>query len=351
MVAGVRRMIICWAMGVTQHLNAMDTINEMTNLALLGGHIGRDGAGLSPIRGHSNVQGDRTMGIFDRPEPDLLDALEAEFGVAMPRPAGLDTVDDGASGAQFVTVEDSMGMVHASSGVLEPPSSSPELAWLVPSRCRSEATNICELATAISGRDHRVSWGAMRINNDIVRDHIARVIPGFNDFNTRVRKPGGFALPHPPRDERRFPTGDGKAHFSVTSVASNTLPGGQLMLQTPRSHDQYNTTIYGHDDRYRGIKGDRHVIMVNPTDIAQLGFADGDTVDIVSVLPGPSRRARSYRIVAYPTPPGSATAYYSEANVLLRLDHHGTDADPCSKRDSDPPRTAGVLTPVSDDGQ
>ncbi len=235
---------------------------------------------------------------------------------------GRTDLDDGASGAQFVTVEDSMGMVHASSGVLEPPSSS-RVGVVGAEPLRSEATIICDVAQAIFGSDHRVSWAAMRTDNDIVRNHIANVIPGFNDFNKRVRELGGFALPHPPRDARRFPTSDGKAHFSVTSVASNSLPGGQLMLQTLRLHDQYNTTVYGHDDRYRGIKGDRHVIMVNPTDMAQLGFADAD---IVSVLPGPSRRARSYRIVAYPTPPGTAAAYYPEANVLLSLDHHGPGA-------------------------
>ncbi len=169
---------------------------------LLGGHIGRDGAGLSPIRGHSNVQGDRTMGIFDRHEPDLLDALEAEFGVAMPRPLG-STPSMTARAAR----SSSRSRIRWAWFMRPVVSSSHrrrrELAWLVPSRCRSEATNICELATAIFGRDHRVSWGAMRTNNDIVRDHIARVIPGFNDFNTRVRKPAGFALPHPSRDERR----------------------------------------------------------------------------------------------------------------------------------------------------
>ncbi len=386
MVIGAKRMIICWAMGITQHLGAIDTIDAMTNLALLGGHIGRPGAGLSPIRGHSNVQGDRTMGIFERPEVELLDALEAEFKVPMPREPGLDAVDavralalgkarvlvglggnfvratpdtnlteralaaaqltvqistklnrshvvcgDTAiilpamgrtdversrHGRQFVTVEDSMGIVHSSTGVLAPPSAG----------VRSETAIVCDLALALLGADHPVPWGRLRGNNDLVRDHIAAVIPGFTDFNRRVRVPGGFALPHPPRDSRTFPTSDGRAHFTVTDVPPPSTVDGGLMLQTLRSHDQYNTTIYGHDDRYRGISGDRHVIMVNPDDIVRLGFSDGDRVDIVSLLAGPDRRASGYRLVAYPTPRGCAAAYYPETNVLIALDHHGPDA-------------------------
>jgi molybdopterin-dependent oxidoreductase alpha subunit len=386
MVAGSKRLIICWAMGITQHLNAMDTINEMTNLALLGGHIGRPGAGLSPIRGHSNVQGDRTMGIFERPEPELLDAMEKEFGVPMPREHGHDTidavrafatqharilvslggnfvratpdtevaeramsssqltvqistklnrshlvggatsiilptlgrtdVDTGSRGPQFVTVEDSMSLVHASKGVLTPPS--PQL--------RSEVSIICDLAIALLGSADSIPWSIFRDNYDLIRDRIGRVIPGFEDFNSRVREPGGFGLPHPPRDERRFPTPDGKAHFTVTTVAAPVRRTGQLMLQTLRSHDQYNTTIYGHNDRYRGISGDRHIVMVNPADILELGFHDGDLVDIVSVFPDRERRVSGYRLVKYRTPVGSAAAYYPEANVLIPLDHHGADA-------------------------
>jgi molybdopterin-dependent oxidoreductase alpha subunit len=386
MLAGARRLIICWAMGITQHLGAVDTIDEMTNLVLLGGHIGRSGAGLCPVRGHSNVQGDRTMGIFERPETSLLDALEAEFAIAMPRESGLDTLDAvralatgrarimvglggnfiratpdtdvteralaGAHltvqistklnrshlvggdtaiilptlartdrdvtvhGTQFVTVEDSMGIVHSSTGNLSPPS--PAL--------RSETTIICDLALALLGLDHPVDWRLLRGDNDLVREHIAAVIPGFGDFNRRVREPGGFLLPHPPRDSRTFPTNDGKAHFTTTTVHVGERGGDELMLQTLRSHDQYNTTIYGHHDRYRGISGDRHIIMINPDDITRLGHTDGDRVDIVSLLTGPERRARGYRIVAYPTPPGCAAAYYPETNVLIALDHHGPDA-------------------------
>ncbi len=386
LVVGAKRLIICWSMGITQHLGAIDTIDEMTNLVLLGGHIGRPGAGLSPIRGHSNVQGDRTMGIFEHPHKELIDALEAEFGVALPREPGLDTLDAvralstgrarimiglggnfvratpdtdlteqalmsadltvqistklnrshlmcggtaiilptfgrtdidlGDDGPQFVTVEDSMGLIHTSTGSLAPPS--PEV--------RSEVSIVCDLARELLGDDHEVAWARLRGNNDLVRDHIAAVIPGFDDFNRRVRVPGGFALPHPPRDSREFPTDNGKAHFNVTTVRSTALEGQELMLQTLRSHDQFNTTIYGHHDRYRGISGDRHIIMISPDDIARLGYEDGDRVDIISVLPGPERRAPDYRIVAYPTPIGCAAAYYPETNVLIALDHHGPDA-------------------------
>ncbi len=385
-IAGARRLIICWAMGITQHLDAVDTINEMTNLALLGGHIGRPGAGLCPVRGHSNVQGDRTMGISERPKPELLDALEAEFSTPMPRLDGFDTIDAvrafstgtarvfvglggnfvratpdtdltetaltqatltvqistklnrshvmcgataiilptlsrldadiGANGPQFVSVEDSMGLVHRSSGVLTPPSSS----------LRSEATIVCDLAGQLLGPAHKVPWASFRDDNDAIRDCIARVIPGFERFNERVRVRGGFSLPHPPRDERRFPTDDGTAKFTITNVGSTARPADQLTLQTLRSHDQYNTTVYGHDDRYRGISGDRHIIMVNPTDITRLGFLDGDIVDIVSTFADRDRIARGYRIVAYPTPLGCAAAYYPETNVLIALDHHGAGA-------------------------
>ena len=229
---------------------------------------------------------------------------------------GRTDVDTGPNGHQFVTVEDSMGLIHRSTGPLDPPSGD----------LRSEVTIVCDIAAKLLGPTHPVPWAAMRSDNDRVRSHIARVVPGFENFNERVRAPGGFELPHPPRDERRFPTPDGRAHFTRTTVAPSPTSAGQLLLQTLRSHDQYNTTIYGHDDRYRGIAGDRRIIMVNPSDITDLGFIDGDRVDVISLLPGPQRRVFDYRIVAYPTPVGCAAAYYPEANVLLSLDHHGPDA-------------------------
>lgn len=391
-IDGAGRLIICWAMGITQHVNAVETIREIVNLSLLGGHIGRPGAGLCPVRGHSNVQGDRTMGIWDRPKPEFLDALEQEFGLPMPRSDGFDTVgairafadgaatvmigmggnflravpdtevaekalrgadltvqvstklnrshviggdtaiilpplgrteiDTGPNGDQFVTVEDSMSLIHASRGVLEPASS----------QLRSEVSIVCDLAATLFGNDHQIPWASFRDDNDVVRDRIERVIGGFEQFNRRVRQPGGFGLPHLPRDERRFATPDGRARFAVTEVIPRARERGTLTLQTLRSHDQYNTTIYGHDDRYRGISGDRHVIMVNPGDIAELGFAEGDLVDIISTFGDRERRAEGYRLVPYPTPRGSAAAYYPETNVLVALDHHDTrSGTPASK--------------------
>jgi molybdopterin-dependent oxidoreductase alpha subunit len=330
------------------------------------------------------VQGDRTMGIFERPEVSLLEALEREFGVPMPRAPGFDTIDAvsaisrrdarimiGLGGnfvratpdtdlteralvgaeltvqistklnrshvmcgetaiilptlgrtdadvnelgeQQFVTVEDSMGIVHSSRGNLPPPSPA----------VRSEVAIVSGLARELLGGDHPVPWAELGASNDHVRDRIANVVPGFHDFNRRVRAPGGFVLPHPPRDSRTFPTADGKAQFTTTIVKPQVSVEGQLMLQTLRSHDQYNTTIYGHHDRYRGLSGDRHVVMVNPVDIERLGLVDGQTVDLVSLLPGTDRRAEGYRVVAYPTPLGCAAAYYPETNVLIALDHHG----------------------------
>ncbi|TDC71900.1 FdhF/YdeP family oxidoreductase [Actinomadura sp. GC306] len=379
-VLRAERIIVCWAMGLTQHRNSVPTIREIVNFLLLRGDIGRPGAGVCPVRGHSNVQGDRTMGIWERPKPGFLDALAAEFGFEPPREHGLDTVnairamrdgrakvflgmggnfvratpdsavteaalrncrltaqvstklnrshaetgelalilpalgrterDEQESGPQFVTVEDSMGMVHASRGRLAP--ASPHLL--------SEVSIVCRLArAALPGSG--IGWAAMERDYDVIRDHISRVVPGFAGFNDRVRAPGGFTLPHAPRDERRFPTATGKANLTVNELEVLRVPEGRLLLQTVRSHDQYNTTVYGLDDRYRGIKAGRRVVFVNPADLAALGLADGATVDLVSEWEdGVERRAPSFRTVAYPTAAGCAAAYFPETNVLVPLD-------------------------------
>ncbi len=393
MIKGAGRVIICWAMGITQHLGATDTIDEIVNLALLGGHIGRPGAGLCPVRGHSNVQGDRTVGVWEHAVPEFIDALDAEFGLAFPRDDGHNTVDavrafrdgrarvfvslggnflratpdtavtedafrhalltvnlstklnrsqlvtEGASLVlpvrgrterdeqhgveQFISVEDSMSMVHRSTGSLQPPSV----------HCDSEVAIICNLARQVLGDDHAVEWRRLGSDYDLIRDHIANTVDGFADYNRRVRRPEGFELPNPPRDSRTFTTATGSANFSVTTFAPPDTGPAELLLQTMRSHDQYNTTIYGHDDRYRGIEGDRHVIMLNSADIERLGFSDGDTVDIVTTIDASTeRRACGFRIVDYPTPAGSAAAYYPETNVLIPLDHHdATSGTPASK--------------------
>jgi anaerobic selenocysteine-containing dehydrogenase len=222
-----------------------------------------------------------------------------------------------------VTVEDSMGMVHASRGRLEPAGT----------QLLSEPAIVCRLARRVLGADSLVPWEEFEKDYATIRDRIARVIPGFEDFNARVAQPGGFTLPHAPRDERRFPTATGKANFTAAPVEFPELPAGRLLLQTLRSHDQYNTTIYGLDDRYRGIRNGRRVVLVNPEDAGTLGLADGSYVDLVSEWrDGVERRAPGFRVVLYPTARGCAAAYYPETNVLVPLDATAdTSNTPASK--------------------
>jgi molybdopterin-dependent oxidoreductase alpha subunit len=393
MVLDSRRTIVCWAMGLTQHKHSVATIREVVNFLLLRGNIGRPGAGVCPVRGHSNVQGDRTMGIFERPAPAFLDALEKEFGFAPPRHHGLDVVrsiealrdgkakvffamggnfvaaspdtdvteaamrrarltvhvstklnrshavtgrralilptlgrtdkDVQAGGRQVVTVEDSMGMVHASRGNLAP--ASPHLL--------SEPAIVARMARAVLGPSSTTPWEDFEQDYSTIRDRIARVVPGFEDFNAKIARPGGFTLPHGPRDERRFPTATGKANFTAAPVEYPEIPEGRLLLQTLRSHDQYNTTIYGLDDRYRGIKGGRRVVLVHPEDARELGLADGSYADLVGEWKdGVERRAPGFRVVHYPTARGCAAAYYPETNVLVPLDSTAdTSNTPASK--------------------
>jgi molybdopterin-dependent oxidoreductase alpha subunit len=370
--------IVCWAMGLTQHRNAVATIREIVNFLLLRGNIGRPGAGAAPIRGHSNVQGDRTMGVWEQmPEP-FMEALRGEFGFDPPRAHGWDTVDsiramrDGkvdvffalggnfvaatpdshvtasamancaltvhvatklnrshlhhgrealilpclgrterdvrSTGEQSVTVEDSMGMVHASRGRLAPGSS----------QLRSEVAIIAGLGRALFGED--IGWSAMGEDYSLIRNHISRVIPGFENFEERIGAPGGFSLPNGPRDSRGFATAAGRARFTVNSPTTAQAPDGHLLLQTVRSHDQFNTTVYGLDDRYRGIKGGRRVVFVCTDDLRDRGLRDGDLVNLVSVWADGERRADGYRVVEYPTPRGCAATYFPEANVLVPLD-------------------------------
>lgn len=376
------RVIVCWAMGLTQQSHGVATIEEATNLLLMRGMIGTPGAGVCPVRGHSNVQGDRTMGIWEKMPETFLAALDREFGITSPRAHGLDTVNairamrDGKArvffgmGGNFVaatpdtevteaalracdltvqvstklnrshvvhgttalilptlgrtdldiqdgvrqqvSVEDSMSMVHLSTGRLHP----------VSEQLRSEVAIVCELAQHLFGPDHPVPWAEFRRDYDRIRDAIARVVPGCADYNRKVRRRNGFVLPHPPRDAREFRTASGRANFAVNDLTWLPVPPGRLILQTLRSHDQYNTTIYGLADRYRGIHGGRKVVLVNADDIAELGFTDGELVDLVSEWSdGVQRRVEGFRIVAYSTPRGNAAAYYPETNPLIPLDH------------------------------
>ncbi|TFC69306.1 FdhF/YdeP family oxidoreductase [Cryobacterium sp. TMT2-4] len=375
------RVIITWAMGITQHKKAVPTIREIINLLLLRGNIGKPGAGASPIRGHSNVQGDRTMGIWEKMPPAFLDALEREFGFDPPRVDGLDSVDsiramrDGlvtvwialggnlvgaisdtvvaeaaiqktvlsvqistklnrshavvgdqalilptlgrteidlqATGPQFVSVEDTVSAVHSSTGLLPP----------VSDQLLSEVAIVSRLARAALDGTASIDWAGFESDYDIIRDHISHVIPGFADFNQRIHQQEGFSLPHAPRDLRTFPTPSGKALLTVNELEPLERPPGRLLLQTLRSHDQFNTTIYSPNDRYRGIKNGRQVIFVNPEDVAELGLISGMLVDVHSEFSdNVDRVLRRFRLVAYPSARGCAAAYFPEANVLVPLD-------------------------------
>ncbi len=386
--------VFCWAMGLTQHRNGVACVREVVNLALAQGNIGKPGAGLLPVRGHSNVQGDRTMGIWERAPAAFLDALQREFGFDPPRENGFDTVDsiralrDGrvqvfvglggnflqatpdtevtaaalrkaqltvqistklnrshlvcgrtalilptlgrterdvqAGGPQAVTVEDSVCSVHASQGPLAP--AGPHL--------RSEVAILTGIAEATLGDRYGIDWAAMRDDYRRIREHISRVVPGCENYEANVRRPGGYLMPHPPRDSRTFTTPSGRAEFAVSPIELLAVPPGHLVLQTFRSHDQFNTTIYGLSDRYRGIEGGRRVVFANRHDITALGLRNGDLVDLVTYWPGDDRdrRAEAFRVVEYDTPLGTAAAYYPETNPLIPLDHTATGSNqPASK--------------------
>lgn len=383
-----RSVIVCWAMGLTQHPNGVANIQQIVNLLLLGGHFGRPGSGVCPVRGHSNVQGDRTVGIDHRP-PAWIDRLEQRFGFQAPRGHGLDTVDtiramlDGRvsvlfalggnflsatpdtdkvaeglancaltvqvstklnrshlvtgrealilpclgrsegdwqeSGWQFVTTENSMCQISRSQGRLEPASA----------QLKSEVAIICELAQAVLGPDSGIDWRGRAADYSRIRDDIAAVVPGFDHYQQRAAN-GGFILWHPVRDEGIFPTDDGRAHFTVHELPAALA--GDYRLMTIRSHDQYNTTIYGLDDRYRGIRDGRRVLMMNAEDMRAAGLAEGQWVDVVSRFPDRPRRAPAFRVTAYDIPRGCVAAYYPETNVLVALDHFDSRSQtPASK--------------------
>ena len=380
--------IFCWALGLTQQPHSVPTLKEIINLLLLQGNFGKPGAGACPVRGHSNVQGDRTMGIWEKPSEELLRALDAEFKIDSPREHGYDSTDaldafekdevdvfvsmggnfalansetealeagmqrakltvhistkpnrshvvhgqtslilptlgrtdrddKHPGGPQFLSVEDSMSVIHSTQGRLKP----------VSEHLLSEPVIVARMATAILGEDHVVDWKAMADDYDVIRDHISRVLPGFEDFNKRVRGRNGFVLPNPPRDTRSFATDIGKGRFTVSPFEALHAPAGHLILQTMRSHDQYNTTFYGVDDRYRGIKDGRRVILINPEDLVELGLEDKAIVDVISTFQGTERRANKFRLVSYPTAKGCAAAYFPEANALVHRDLVARDSN------------------------
>jgi molybdopterin-dependent oxidoreductase alpha subunit len=370
------RMICCWAMGITQHGNGVANVQSIVDFALLRAQIGRRGAGLCPVRGHSNVQGDRTVGIWEKMSPAFLKALGQEFGFSPPERHGLDSVktvaamhagrvkvfvglggnflsamadthytaealarcrltvqistklnrshlitgetalilpclgrterDPQKTGEQFVTVEDTTGVVHLSRGVLPP--GSPHL--------RSEPAIVAGMAMATLGARTGVDWQGLIDDYDRIREHIEHVVPGFTQYNRRVREPGGFYLPNGPR-EGIFPTPSGKARFTVHPLPTHELGDGRLLLTTVRSHDQFNTTIYGENDRYRGIHGGRRVVFLNAEDMRARGIERDQIVDLVSHFGDERRRAEHFKAVPYEIPRGCAAAYYPETNVLV----------------------------------
>ncbi len=372
------KMIICWAMGLTQHRNGVHNVREVVNLLLMRGAIGKPGAGTCPVRGHSNVQGDRTVGIWEKPPEAFLDALGKRFDFEPPREHGhsvvhaIEAMRDGkaktffamggnflsatpdtdvtaaalrqcsltahvstklnrshlvhgetalilpclgrsevdrqAGGEQFVTVENSMGMVHRSRGSLAPASE----------HLLSEPAIVARMALAALGERSTVEWDALAADYAGIRSAIEAVIPGFDRYNERVAEPGGFALPNGAR-ERKFKTASGKAQFTVNDVPKIEVGEDELMLMTIRTHDQFNTTIYGLDDRYRGFKGERRIVMMNPKDMAARGLQDETVVHIVGRQEAAGRVAKRFIVVPYDIPEGSVATYFPEANVLVPL--------------------------------
>lgn len=386
--------ILCWGMGITQHRHAVATIQMLVNLLLLKGNIGRRGAGPCPVRGHSNVQGDRTMGIWEKPSAAFLARLGKVFAFSPPQAHGFDVIaaieamaagrarvffamggnfaaatpdteltaralaqcaltvqvstklnrshlvcgrealllpclgrteiDLQAGGPQAVSVEDSMSMVHLSTGMNVPAS-----PWL-----KSEPAIIAGVASATLPHS-RTPWASLVADYDRIRDRIAEVVEGFTDFNRRLAQPGGFHLRNSAR-EREWRTADGRARFLAPAWPYGSVPApdaGVLQLMTVRSHDQYNTTVYGQNDRYRGIHAARRVCLISADDLARLGLAAGQRVDLLGVADdGVERVARDFVLVEYAIPAGCIASYFPETNVLVPLAHHAERArTPASK--------------------
>ena len=378
MCANSNATIACWAMGLTQHRNGVSVIQEVVNLLLLGGHIGRAGAGVCPVRGHSNVQGDRTVGIWEAPSEAFLETMEKGLGFDLPKEHGYDVVesihamekgivdvficmggnflsatpdtrrtakaiqnigltvqistklnrshlitgksalilpvlgrteiDIQNSKKQFVTVENSMGVVHRSEGKLKP--TSPTLM--------SEPSIVAELGQRLVPEN--LSWNTLTQDYDAIRDLMSDSLRGFENYNERVRQDNGFLLPNPPRDKLEFDTPSGKAAFSMNPLPDVSVKLNEYVLMTMRSHDQYNTTIYGLHDRYRGIHGNRRVVLMNSLDMAENGLKTRDVIHLSSSFEGTLRQSNNWIVVAYDIPKGNMAAYFPEANELVPLD-------------------------------
>jgi molybdopterin-dependent oxidoreductase alpha subunit len=371
--------IACWAMGLTQHRNGVAVIQEVVNLLLMNGHVGRQGAGFCPVRGHSNVQGDRTVGIWEAPTESFIARMQEGLGFELPKEHGYDVVhaiqamrkgdvdvffcmggnflsatpdtditakalqnvgltvqvstklnrshlvtgkealilpclgrtelDVQGGKEQFVTVENSMGIVHRSRGGLKPASSF----------LKSEPWIVGQLAQATLGSTH-LPWTDLATHYDSIRDLMERSLVGFTDYNSRVRQPNGFALPNPPRDEQSFATPDGLAHFTTHELPHVHVEKDHYVLMTLRSHDQYNTTIYGLHDRYRGIHGHRRVLLMNAEDMVERGWKTKQKINITSHFNGEERHSENWLLIPYEIPRGNLAAYFPEANSLIPLE-------------------------------
>jgi len=379
LLAHKKKIIACWAMGLTQQRQGVQTIQELVNLLLMKGAVGKPGAGTCPVRGHSNVQGDRTMGVWEQPTKEFQDALAKEFNFKPPYEHGYDTVesikkmyhgetkvffslggnllaagpdteviaegmrkqkltvfvgtklnrghlttgetslllpcfthvdmDMQKSGHQMTSCENSMGVVSQNKGILVP----------LAGQMMSEVAILAGVAIATLGDKTNIDdWVAMTENYDVIRDHISRVIPGFENFNEKLRRPGGFYLPNGPRD-RKFTTENGKANFTKTELEKYHLEPDQLVLMTVRSHDQFNTTIYEYNDRYRGIHGERRVLFMNKQDMADRGLESKDLIDITSHYKGDTRTVEKFLAIPYDIPRGNVSAYFPEANPLVPI--------------------------------
>ena len=376
-VANTKKLITCWGMGLTQHVNGVDNIQEVVNLLLLKGSIGKEGAGTCPVRGHSNVQGDRTVGIAERPSKELLDKISENFGFEPPREEGLGVVDaikamhEGkvkvfiGMGGNFLSaapdtnytadafancnltvhistklnrshlthgktalilpsmgrtdkyerngkpmllsVENSMGIVHTTQGKLDPPSD----------MVRSEPVIVADMAKAVLDQD-KVDWDFLVEDYSNIRDLIEKTVNGFENYNERLKKPSGFALPNGAR-EGMFNTPDKKAHFTINKLSENVCGEGEYLMMTTRSHDQFNTTIYGLDDRYRGVRNGRMVVFMNPEDIKVNGLEKGQLITLYNNYDSVERLVEGFAVVPYAIPRGCMATYFPEANPLVPI--------------------------------
>lgn len=389
-LAQAKRFIACWAMGITQHINGVANVQEIVNLLLMRGQIGKKGAGACPVRGHSNVQGDRTMGISEKPTPSFLQKLGQEFTFNPPSAHGFDSLgaieamhnkqasfffalggnflsaapdtdytaqalnncaltvqvstklnrshvdcgqsalilpcltriekDAQASGPQFVSVENTMGVVHSSKGLLKPASD----------QLLSEVAIIAHMAAKTLTQSN-LDWLSLAGNYDLIRNHISRVIPGFSDYNKKIRQAYGFELPNGPRNGV-FTTKSSKAHFSINPISATTKSSDELVLMTIRSHDQFNTTIYSDDDRYRGIFGNRRVLLISEADLLEQKLKAGDQVHLSSFYDNHERIAENFTLHLYDIPKGCVAGYFPETNVLVPISHHADKSNtPASK--------------------